>query len=102
MSGITSEYAILVAGGSGTRMQSQVPKQFISIGGQPILMHTIKRFFAYNAQIRLILVLPTEQILLWQQLCAEHAFFLPHQVVTGGNSRFASVKNGLAVISGEG
>jgi len=102
MSATTSEYAILVAGGSGTRMQSQLPKQFISIGERPILMHTIQRFFDYNSLIRLILVLPVEQVLFWQQLCAEHNFTLPHQVVPGGASRFASVKNGLAAIMGEG
>ncbi|QMU30095.1 2-C-methyl-D-erythritol 4-phosphate cytidylyltransferase [Adhaeribacter radiodurans] len=96
------EYAILVAGGSGTRMQSQLPKQFLSIGGQPILMHTIQRFHLYNPHIKIVLVLPADQIFFWQQLCAEHAFTLPHQVVEGGASRFASVKNGLAVIMGEG
>ncbi len=102
MSATPSEYAILVAGGSGTRMQSQLPKQFISIGRQPILMHTIQRFFSYNPEINLILVLPADQILFWQQLCVENAFTFPHQVVAGGPTRFASVKNGLAVITGEG
>jgi 2-C-methyl-D-erythritol 4-phosphate cytidylyltransferase len=96
------EYAILVAGGSGTRMQNQLPKQFISVGGWPILMHTIQRFFAYNPQIKIIVVLPGDQILFWQQLCLENNFALPHQVVAGGLSRFASVKNGLDFIAEEG
>ncbi|WP_115375437.1 2-C-methyl-D-erythritol 4-phosphate cytidylyltransferase [Adhaeribacter pallidiroseus] len=102
MSVNTQEYAILVAGGSGTRMQSHLPKQFISIGGWPILMHTIQRFFSYNPQIKVVVVLPADQILFWKQLCTENNFTLPHQVVAGGNSRFASVNNGLAVITGEG
>ncbi len=94
-----SEYAILVAGGAGSRMQSTLPKQFISIGGQPVLMHTIRRFYTYNPQIELVVVLPPDQTETWQQLCREHAFNLPHQVVTGGATRFASVKNGLAAIT---
>lgn len=102
MSVLYSQYAILVAGGAGTRMQSHLPKQFISIGGQPILMHTIRRFFAANPLMHIIVVLPAEQMQTWQQLCREHAFSLPHQVVAGGATRFASVKNGLAAIAGDG
>ncbi|QNF31632.1 2-C-methyl-D-erythritol 4-phosphate cytidylyltransferase [Adhaeribacter swui] len=96
------EFVILVAGGSGTRMQSQLPKQFISVGGRPILMHTIQRFYDYNPEIKIILVLPSDQILFWQKLCVDNNFTITHQVVAGGASRFASVKNGLAVISGDG
>ena len=102
MSATTSEYAILVAGGSGTRMQSQLPKQFISVGGQPVLMHTIQRFFAANPQMQIIVVLPAAQIQTWQHLCREHAFPVPHRVVAGGATRFASVKNGLEVITQDG
>lgn len=94
-----SEYAIIVAGGSGTRMHSQVPKQFISIGSQPILMHTIQRFYEYNPAIGLIVVLPQDQITVWEGLCTEHNFNLKHQIVPGGASRFSSVKNGLAAIT---
>ncbi|KAA5544232.1 2-C-methyl-D-erythritol 4-phosphate cytidylyltransferase [Adhaeribacter rhizoryzae] len=92
------EAAILVAGGTGSRMQSEVPKQFIAIGGQPILMHTIRRFYEYNPQIKLVVVLPQNQIAKWQALCYTHVFEVKHEVVTGGATRFASVKNGLAAI----
>lgn len=93
------EYAIIVAGGSGTRMQSQQPKQFIPVGGQPILMRTIRRFYEYNTRIKIMVVLPQNQITVWQALCEEYQFNLEHQVVPGGNSRFNSVKNGLAAIT---
>jgi 2-C-methyl-D-erythritol 4-phosphate cytidylyltransferase len=94
-----SQHAILVAGGSGTRMQSPQPKQFLAIGGQPILMHTIRRFHEYNPAMQLVVVLPQDQIAVWQALCFTHVFEIKHQVVAGGASRFASVKNGLAAIT---
>lgn len=93
-----SEAAILVAGGTGSRMQSPVPKQFMAVGGQPVLMHTIRRFYAYNPELEIIVVLPANQIATWQALCFTHVFELKHQVVAGGSTRFASVKNGLAAI----
>ena len=93
-----TEHVIIVAGGSGTRMQSQLPKQFIRIGLQPILMHTIRRFYEYNAAIHIILVLPQNQIIFWKELCATHHFEIKHSVVSGGATRFESVKNGLASI----
>lgn len=96
---IFSQHAILVAGGSGARMQSQQPKQFLAIGGQPILMHTIRRFHAFNPDMQLVVVLPADQIGVWRALCFTHVFEIPHQVVAGGASRFASVKNGLAAIT---
>ncbi|MDB5261983.1 MAG: 2-C-methyl-D-erythritol 4-phosphate cytidylyltransferase [Adhaeribacter sp.] len=93
------EAAILVAGGMGTRLQSQVPKQFISIGGQPILMHTIRRFYTYHPDLQLVVVLPRDQVAKWQALCFTHVFEIKHEVVAGGNTRFRSVKNGLAAIA---
>ncbi|MBK0403171.1 2-C-methyl-D-erythritol 4-phosphate cytidylyltransferase [Adhaeribacter sp. BT258] len=92
------ESAIIVAGGSGSRMQSNLPKQFLTVTGQPILMHTIRRFYNYNPEIELVIVLPQNQIALWEALCAQHAFEIKHQVVAGGNTRFQSVKNGLAAV----
>jgi 2-C-methyl-D-erythritol 4-phosphate cytidylyltransferase len=91
-----SESAIIVAGGSGSRMQSHLPKQFLTVAGQPILMHTIRRFYAYNPEIELVVVLPQDQLTFWEELCAQHAFEIQHQVVAGGSTRFQSVKNGLA------
>lgn len=80
-------------------MQSQIPKQFISVGGEPILMRTIRRFHEYNPLLEVVVVLPQNEIPKWQALCFTHVFELKHQVVAGGSTRFASVKNGLAVIT---
>lgn len=99
------KYAIIVAGGSGSRMKSDLPKQFIEIGGLPILMHTLKRFKEADTDLELILVLPESQFEFWKELCEIHAAFIktiPHQLVAGGKSRFQSGKNGLDIIKNEG
>lgn len=88
--------ALLVAGGSGSRMQAQLPKQFLPLNGKPVLMHTLEAFSAVSSTIQLILVLPAKDIDFWQKLCAKHRFTRVHTVVTGGDSRFQSVRNGLA------
>ncbi len=87
--------AILVAGGKGTRMGGPVSKQYLPIGGKPVLMHTLEAFSRYSPEIYLILVLPANDFTFWQKLCQEYQFTLPHQVIGGGASRFQSVKNGL-------
>lgn len=97
-----SETVIIVAGGSGSRMQSALPKQFILLAGQPILMHTIRQFYAYNPAIETVVVLPAKEIAFWQQQCAAMQFEIPHQVVAGGATRFQSVKHGLAAVQGKG
>lgn len=86
---------IVVAGGVGNRMQSELPKQFIEVAGLPVLMHTLKRFYSYNSQIEIRLVLPGNQIQLWNKLQQNHNFTIDHKVYEGGDTRFASVKNGL-------
>ncbi len=88
-------YVIIVAGGKGLRMGADIPKQFLPIGGKPILMHTIERFRGYSAQLNIILVLPKEQQPYWQRLCAEYHFRISHTIVDGGETRFHSVQNGL-------
>ncbi len=92
------DYAIIVAGGKGLRMGSETPKQFLPVGGRPVLMHTIARFHAYDAALSIIVVLPREQQDYWHTLCQEHAFDIPHTVVDGGRTRFESSKHGLAAI----
>lgn len=94
------KYAVIVAGGSGTRMQSSLPKQFIEVLGQPILMHTLEAY-AFDG-IQIILVLPESQISLWNELCEKHQFEIPHQIVKGGETRFHSVSNGLNAIGNDG
>jgi 2-C-methyl-D-erythritol 4-phosphate cytidylyltransferase len=90
-----NRYALIVAGGSGSRMGTDTPKQFLPIGNAPILMHTIKRFFTSTEHVNIILVLPTEQMDRWHQLCEKYSFSIPHLIIAGGSNRFQSVKNGL-------
>lgn len=92
------DYAIIVAGGRGLRMGADLPKQFMPIGGLPILMHTLEVFERAIPGIQLILVLPTDQQALWHNLCCQHAFTLKHTIVDGGATRFHSVFNGLRSI----
>ena len=94
----SKNYAIIVAGGSGSRMQSTVPKQFLLLNGIPVLMHTINAFHKCRTQPRLIVVLPPDSHGYWNELCVEHNFTIPHQLVNGGETRFHSVKNGIGVI----
>jgi 2-C-methyl-D-erythritol 4-phosphate cytidylyltransferase len=95
------KYAIIVAGGSGSRMKSDIPKQFIEVGGLPILMHTLKRFKEADSEIEIILVLPETQFEYWEELCQKYKT-VPHQLVAGGKTRFQSGLNGLKVIDNEG
>jgi 2-C-methyl-D-erythritol 4-phosphate cytidylyltransferase len=96
------KYVIIVAGGKGQRMNVELPKQFISLNGKPVLMHTIEAFYEYDEAITVILVLPSAQISYWKDLCKKHVFSFNCQIVSGGDSRFYSVKNGLDVISDSG
>lgn len=92
------DYAIIVAGGKGLRMGSDIPKQFISVNGTPVLMRTINRFREYSQQLRLILVLPKSQQEYWRELCDKHSFCADYVLADGGETRFLSVKNGLALV----
>ena len=89
-------YALIVAGGSGTRMGAEIPKQFLLLAGKPILMHTISVF--HQLKCELIVVLPEYQLEYWNKLCSTHHFDISHKVVAGGSTRFHSVLNGLAII----
>jgi 2-C-methyl-D-erythritol 4-phosphate cytidylyltransferase len=93
-----NNYVIIVAGGSGSRMQSAVPKQFLLLNGLPVLMHTLLAFNNSSSKPHLILVLPAGYHEHWEQLCATNHFTTPHQLVNGGETRFHSVKNGLHLI----
>lgn len=91
-------YAIIVAGGSGSRMQSEIPKQFLLLSGRPVLMHTIEAFYRSDLNPHIILVLNKGYREYWNRLCADHRFNIPHKLVDGGEQRFHSVKNGLKEI----
>jgi len=92
------DYVIIVAGGKGLRMGGDIPKQFLPIGGKPVLMRTIERFRAYSGDLQIILVLPEAQQDYWQTLCDEYDFRVSYQLANGGATRFHSVQNGLALI----
>lgn len=92
------EYAIIVAAGSGARMKTALPKQFLELAGKPILVHTIEKFHRYNPQMELLLVLNEEYIQFWEDLKRTINFTIPHTIVAGGNERFYSVKNALELI----
>ena len=91
-------YAILVAGGKGLRMGSDIPKQFLPLRGRPVLMHTIDVFRRTYPDIHIILVLPREQQDYWRQLCGQHGYDVELCVADGGETRFHSVHNGLSLI----
>ena len=91
-------YAVIVAGGKGLRMGYERPKQFLCIGGRPILMHTLEAFHRFDQAMQLIVVLPRDHQPLWHTLCEEYAFSTPYLLADGGETRFHSVKNGLALI----
>ena len=92
------DYIIIVAGGKGLRMGSDIPKQFLPIGGKPVLMRTIERFREYAKDLQIILVLPKAQQDYWQKLCEKYDFNIDYQLADGGETRFHSVQHGLALI----
>ena len=96
------KYALIVAGGKGLRMESDIPKQFLPLAEKPVLMHTLEAFFRYDRNMDLILILPEEQSEYWKTLCEKYAFTIPHSVAFGGETRFRSVKNGLKLIEEPG
>lgn len=93
---------LVVAGGSGSRMNSEVPKQFILLKNKPVLMHTIDNFFAFSKHINMVLVLPEKQLNVWTDLCKKFNYNKNIRLVQGGSERFMSVKNGLELIDNEG
>lgn len=96
------KFALIVAGGSGSRMKGDIPKQFMELNGRPILMHTFDVFKDYDKNLGFILVLPENQIGFWKKLCTKYQFKIKHKVTAGGDTRFLSVKNGLDLILEDG
>lgn len=96
------QYALIVAGGKGTRLKSEVPKQFIELNGLPVLLHTLNAFFRYSEKINVILVLPGDDFSTWESLKKKYRFNKPLIIQQGGNTRFQSVKKGLEKIDGDG
>jgi 2-C-methyl-D-erythritol 4-phosphate cytidylyltransferase len=94
-----NRYAIIVAAGSGARMGAPVPKQFLEIGGKPILMHTLNRFLEFDSTIRILVVLHPDYVARWRALCEQHGFAASHEIVLGGSERFYSVQKAVQTIT---
>ena len=102
MNPVKKEYALIVAGGKGTRINATVPKQFLELCGKPILLHVIEKFFQYSEKINVIVVLPANDFPTWHEIVKKYSFNRPVAVQKGGDTRFQSVKNGLEKIDGAG
>lgn len=89
---------IIVASGKGLRMGGDIPKQFLELGGKPILMQTIERFYEYDSTMQIIVVLNHDWIAYWNDLCRKYDFHINITVAEGGQERFHSVKNGLSKV----
>ena len=95
-------YAVIVAGGQGVRMGADRPKQFLEIGGKPILRHTIERFLAFDPSIEVVVALPTAQKEAWRAYCRREGFLERYTMVSGGITRFHSVQNALKYVGDAG
>ena len=95
-------YAVIVAGGHGKRMGSEIEKQYLELAGKPVLMRTLERFKAFDESIELITVLPENQLRFWAELQKKYSFDIPHTIVKGGKTRFYSVRNGLNFVEAPG
>lgn len=89
---------IIVAGGSGRRMGATLPKQFMMLGNEPILAHSINRIHEALPAAEIVVVLPEEHIALWRNIAARFDI-AHHKITAGGTERFYSVKNGLKELS---
>jgi len=92
------KYAVILAGGHGTRMGNSTPKQFLEIGGKPILRHTIEKFIDYQEDTSIILILPSELKEYWKNYCRENNFLDSYIMAAGGITRFHSVQNALKFV----
>lgn len=90
---------VIVAGGKGLRMGADIPKQFLCVGGRPILIRTLERFREYDAGLQIVLVLPHEQQAYWADLCRQYGFSIDYTLADSGPTRFHSVLNGLQKVA---
>jgi 2-C-methyl-D-erythritol 4-phosphate cytidylyltransferase len=96
-----TKYAIIVAGGSGNRMGSAVPKQFLLLHHKPVLYYTIKTFLEAYDDMNLVLVLPEEYADLGREIIDAYFDYNRIQITSGGETRFHSVQNGLRLVHGD-
>ena len=93
---------IIVAAGKGSRMGTEVPKQFLLLGNKPVILHSMEAFHEFDPGISMVLVLPPDYMDEWENIRIKYNITIDHQVVAGGASRFQSVSNGLGMIADEG
>lgn len=99
---IPIEHAVvIVAGGRGVRVGTDIPKQFLPLAEKPMLMHTIEKFYDFDNNIQIVVVLHQDYFNYWRELCEEYRFDVTCRLVEGGDTRFESVKNGLSVVADE-
>lgn len=91
-------FVLITAGGSGKRMKTDLPKQFIEIAGKPVLMHTFEAFLRFDPALEFVLVLPESTFDYWKESCLKHRFRQSHQLASSGPTRFHSVKSGLRLV----
>lgn len=99
---MSQNQVIIVAAGKGSRMGTDIPKQFLLLAGKPVLMHSIEAFFRFAPEITIVLVLPEDHIQEWEKIKEKYQFNIKHQVVAGGITRFQSVSNGLEKLPDDG
>ncbi len=93
-------FAIIVAGGSGSRMGGNIAKQFMTLASKPVIVHTIERFLALPYTVDIIIVLPADYKDYWKEYCFANGLTFRHTLVSGGITRFHSVKNALKYVVG--
>lgn len=95
-------YAIIVAAGTGSRMNSRLPKQFLQLCGKPVLHYSLQAFYDNSSNTKIILVLAEQEVERWLKLCIEYKIDIPHEIVIGGATRTESVLNGLNTFDEDG
>jgi 2-C-methyl-D-erythritol 4-phosphate cytidylyltransferase len=94
-------FVVIVAGGIGKRMESGLPKQFIKLADQPVMLHTLRVFHEFDRKLKIIIVLRDDYFDQWKSICEKYSCSIPHEVIKGGETRYDSVKNGLEVINND-
>lgn len=89
---------LVVAGGSGVRMDSDTPKQFLVMGGLPVIFHSINAFIRFDPSMQVVVALSENHFSYWRELCERYSFTASHTLSKGGETRFQTVRQGLALI----
>ncbi|MDX1652326.1 MAG: 2-C-methyl-D-erythritol 4-phosphate cytidylyltransferase [Brumimicrobium sp.] len=98
---VVKRTVIITAGGTGKRMGTDLPKQFLLLGNKPLLMHTLQVFHDFDPKAQIILTLPKDWIDTWKKLCDKYSFEIPHITVLGGKERFHSIQKAVKIAQGE-